>query len=158
MLERVSSSGNGLFASRPINKGEVIFTELPICCATLTGLPHCAHCGRSLAPRSSVGLGHEDADLWPDLPQIPCASGCGEIYCSIHCRESASSMYHCIICPGQPASENCKTTARANIEKLLETFLSIFDLIRLSLTVKNEDQIQHDHVLINEEINLNERI
>ena len=46
----------------------------------------------------------------------------------------------------------------SNIEKLLETFLSIFDLVRLSLTVKNEDQIQHDHVLINEEINLDERI
>ena len=46
----------------------------------------------------------------------------------------------------------------SNIEKLLETFLSIFDLVRLSLTVKNEDRIQHDHVLINEEINLDERI
>jgi len=40
----------------------------------------------------------------------------------------------------------------------LETFLSIFDLISLYLINKNEDQIQHDHILINEEINLNERI
>ena len=46
----------------------------------------------------------------------------------------------------------------SNIEKVLETFLSIFDLISLYLTNKNEDQIQHDHILINEEINLNERI
>ena len=46
----------------------------------------------------------------------------------------------------------------SNIEKLLETFLSIFDLISLYLINKNEDQIQHDHILINEEINLNERI
>ena len=46
----------------------------------------------------------------------------------------------------------------SNIEKVLETFLSIFDLIGLYLTNKNEDQIQHDHILINEEINLNERI
>ena len=46
----------------------------------------------------------------------------------------------------------------SNIEKVLETFLSIFDLISLYLINKNEDQIQHDHVLINEEINLNERI
>ena len=45
-----------------------------------------------------------------------------------------------------------------NIEKVLETFLSIFDLISLYLINKNEDQIQHDHILINEEINLNERI
>ena len=46
----------------------------------------------------------------------------------------------------------------SNIEKALETFLSIFDLISLYLINKNEDQIQDDHILINEEINLNERI
>ena len=46
----------------------------------------------------------------------------------------------------------------SNIEKVLETFLSIFDLISLYLINKNEDQIQHDHILINEEIDLNERI
>ena len=46
----------------------------------------------------------------------------------------------------------------SNTEKALQTFLSIFDLIKLSLTYKKDDQIQHDHNLINEEINLNERI
>ena len=46
----------------------------------------------------------------------------------------------------------------SNIEKALETFLSIFDLLILSFTFKNDDQIQHDHNLINEEINLDERI
>ena len=46
----------------------------------------------------------------------------------------------------------------SNIEKILETFLSIFDLISLYLINKNEDQIQHNHILINEEINLDERI
>tara|TARA_B110001452_G_scaffold15669_1_gene12742 strand:- start:16 stop:867 length:852 start_codon:yes stop_codon:yes gene_type:complete len=46
----------------------------------------------------------------------------------------------------------------SSVEKVLETFLSIFDLIKLSLTYKKNDQIQHDHNLINEEINLNERI
>ena len=46
----------------------------------------------------------------------------------------------------------------SNIEKAVETFLSIFDLISLYLINKNGDQIQHDHILINEEINLNERI
>jgi 15-cis-phytoene synthase len=46
----------------------------------------------------------------------------------------------------------------SNIEKALETFLSIFDLIKLSLTYKKDDEIQHDHNLINEEINLDERI
>ena len=46
----------------------------------------------------------------------------------------------------------------SSIEKILETFLSIFDLIKLSLTNKNNDEIEHDHLLINKEINLDERI
>ncbi len=46
----------------------------------------------------------------------------------------------------------------SNIEKIIQTFLSIFDLIKLSLIVKNDNNINHDHNLINEEINLNERI
>ena len=46
----------------------------------------------------------------------------------------------------------------SNAEKILETFLSIFDLIRLSFSHKLDDEIQHDHNLINQEINLNERI
>ena len=46
----------------------------------------------------------------------------------------------------------------SNIEKLLETFFSIFDLIELSFSNKRDDQVQHNHVLINEEINLDERI
>jgi phytoene synthase len=46
----------------------------------------------------------------------------------------------------------------SNAEKILETFLSIFDLIKLSFSYKKDDQILHDHSLINEEINLDERI
>jgi len=57
--------------------------------------------------------------------------------------------------------ENYKNSGKiyvTNIEKIFETFFAIFDLIKLSLTNIKEDQIQHDHSLINEEINLNERI
>ena len=46
----------------------------------------------------------------------------------------------------------------SNTEKVLETFLSILDLIKLTFSYKKDDQIQHNHSLINEEINLNERI
>jgi len=46
----------------------------------------------------------------------------------------------------------------SNLEKIFETFFAIFDLISLSFTRITEDQIQHNHFLINEEINLNERI
>ena len=57
--------------------------------------------------------------------------------------------------------ENYKKSGKiyvSNIEKIIETFLSIFDLIKLSLISKNDDNINHDHNLINEEINLDERI
>jgi phytoene synthase len=57
--------------------------------------------------------------------------------------------------------ENYKKSGKiyvTNIEKIIETMLSIFDLIKLSLIRKNDDNIEHDHDLINEEINLNERI
>jgi len=46
----------------------------------------------------------------------------------------------------------------SNKEKILETFLSIFDLIKLSFSFKKDDQILNDHDLINEEINLDERV
>ena len=46
----------------------------------------------------------------------------------------------------------------SNFEKVLETILSIYDLIILSLLNKNDDQIEHDHLLINKEINLDEKI
>ena len=46
----------------------------------------------------------------------------------------------------------------SNLEKVIETFLSVFDLIKLVLIDKNDDHIEHDHLLINEELNLDERI
>ncbi|MDC1027927.1 squalene/phytoene synthase family protein [Candidatus Pelagibacter sp.] len=46
----------------------------------------------------------------------------------------------------------------SNIEKIIETFLSVFDLIKLLLINKNDENIKHDHLLINEELNLDERL
>ena len=46
----------------------------------------------------------------------------------------------------------------SNIEKIIETFLSVFDLIKLLLINKNDQNIEHDHLLINEELNLDERL
>ena len=46
----------------------------------------------------------------------------------------------------------------SNAEKVMETFLSIIDLIKLSFVYKKDEQIRHDHNLINEEINLDERV
>ena len=46
----------------------------------------------------------------------------------------------------------------SNIEKIIETFLSVFDLIKLLLINKNDKNIEHDHLLINEELNIDERL
>ncbi|MDB3919783.1 squalene/phytoene synthase family protein [Candidatus Pelagibacter sp.] len=46
----------------------------------------------------------------------------------------------------------------SNIGKIIETFLSVFDLIKLLLINKNDENIEHDHLLINEELNLDERL
>ena len=57
--------------------------------------------------------------------------------------------------------ENYKKSGKIyvnNVEKIVETLLSIIDLLKLVLTNNNDDNIDHDHYLINEEINLNERI
>ena len=57
--------------------------------------------------------------------------------------------------------ENYKKSGKiyvSNLEKIIETFISIFDLIKLLLINKNDNYIQHDHFLISEELNLNERI
>jgi len=57
--------------------------------------------------------------------------------------------------------ENYKRSGKiyvSNIEKILETVYSIFDLIKLSLINKKDENIYHDHHLINEVLNLDERI
>ena len=57
--------------------------------------------------------------------------------------------------------ENYKVSGKifvSNLEKTIETLFAIFDLIKLFLVNKNDDHIEHDHFLINEELNLNERI
>jgi phytoene synthase len=57
--------------------------------------------------------------------------------------------------------ENYKKSGKiyvTNIEKIIETFCSVYDLIKLFLINKNYNDIQHDHSLIREEINLDERV
>ncbi|MDB2652781.1 squalene/phytoene synthase family protein [Candidatus Pelagibacter bacterium] len=57
--------------------------------------------------------------------------------------------------------ENYKKSGKiyvTNIEKIIETFCSVYDLIKLFLINKNDNDIEHNHSLIMEEINLDERI
>ncbi|MDC0949166.1 squalene/phytoene synthase family protein [Candidatus Pelagibacter sp.] len=57
--------------------------------------------------------------------------------------------------------ENYKKSGKiyvTNIEKIIETFCSVYDLIKLFLINKSDNDIEHNHSLIREEINLDERI
>ena len=57
--------------------------------------------------------------------------------------------------------ENYKKSGKiyvTNIEKIVETFCSVYDLIKLFLINKSDNDIEHNHSLIREEINLDERI
>jgi len=57
--------------------------------------------------------------------------------------------------------ENYKKSGKiyvTKIEKIIETLCSVYDLIRLFLINKNDNDIEHNHSLIREEINLDERI
>ena len=54
--------------------------------------------------------------------------------------------------------KECGKIYVSNFEKITQTLLSVLDLIKLFLIYKNDENIVHDHALLNEEINLNERI
>ena len=57
--------------------------------------------------------------------------------------------------------ENYKKSGKiyvTKIEKIIETLCSVYDLIKLFLINKNDNDIEHNHSLIGEEINLDERI
>ncbi|MDA8867074.1 squalene/phytoene synthase family protein [Candidatus Pelagibacter sp.] len=57
--------------------------------------------------------------------------------------------------------ENYKKSGKiyvTNIEKIIETFCSVYDLIKLFLINKNDNDVEHNHSLIREEINLDDRI
>ena len=57
--------------------------------------------------------------------------------------------------------ENYKKSGKiyvTKIEKIIETLCSVYDLIKLFLINKNDNDIEHNHSLIREEVNLDERI
>jgi len=57
--------------------------------------------------------------------------------------------------------ENYKKSGKIyliNLEKVVETILSVFDLINLTFASEDDNNIRDYHLLINEEININERI
>lgn len=97
VVRECGAKGNGLEATRAIAEGEVIFTECPRACATLSAVPHCAHCCCSMAP-PLPGLPADSLQHWPSAATVKCP-GCDESYCSEQCA-AAAAWYHRVLCDG----------------------------------------------------------
>ncbi len=84
---------------------------------------------------------HEEAAAFPAAvwaPLVPCAMGCGEIYCSAVCRDAHWARGHCLLCVG-PVPESEAATHPLVLYKVHamqsnEIFLLVADVVALILT------------------------
>ncbi len=95
-----------LIASRDIAKGELILCEEPLisfssaCVGQHPAVrDECAHCWKSLSYRRKK-YGAEGLIYCNKGGRATDSTngGCGELYCSMTCRDTAWSTYHCILC------------------------------------------------------------
>ena len=112
--------------------------------------------GSNIIGLSQTGTGKTAAFLLPIISNL--SNG----------RSKARMPRSLVLCPTRELAaqvmenfENYSTSGKiyvSNIYKIFQTFLSIYDFIKL-LLIKNQDHSRDkEHSLINEEINLNERI
>lgn len=119
-LRYTKELGKGLYATRFINAGELLFEDVPVvaspnlyaesCCSC------CSHCSRSLLSwqeffvknlnRLPTSAKEAAAKHWPKIELFECSKCQREKYCSEKCREMAWKEYHCWLCP----SSNPATT------------------------------------------------
>lgn len=103
--------GQGLFAGRNYNAGDVIFEEIPLVCCQFSwnaayGYKACDHCMRPLetAEENVRRLTGKEIQLpYPELgstdkTQHSSCSSCGAPYCSVKCRQLAFEQYHQLLC------------------------------------------------------------
>uniref|UniRef100_A0A4X2JMK9 Protein-lysine N-trimethyltransferase SMYD5 n=1 Tax=Vombatus ursinus TaxID=29139 RepID=A0A4X2JMK9_VOMUR len=109
-----SAKGKGLFATRPVQKGETIFVERPLVASqflwnALYRYRACDHCLRALetaeenaqrlSGRACGALPHpEQCSIRKDLHQL--CPHCQVAYCSAECRQAALEQYHRALCLG----------------------------------------------------------
>uniref|UniRef100_G3VS87 Protein-lysine N-trimethyltransferase SMYD5 n=1 Tax=Sarcophilus harrisii TaxID=9305 RepID=G3VS87_SARHA len=109
-----SAKGKGLFATRPVQKGETIFVERPLVASqflwnALYRYRACDHCLRALetaeenaqrlSGRTCGALPHpEQCSIRKELHQL--CPHCQVAYCSAECRQAALEQYHRALCLG----------------------------------------------------------
>jgi len=129
-----SQKGKGLFALRDFQPGEIIFQEKPFIAQQHIGnrwkVTCCTHCFRFLGspfPPQFYHLNHlislyqqfqieipteilsytsHFSETFPKPNLFPCTGGCGELYCSIECRDLSFQLYHNFLCVGPIKEED----------------------------------------------------
>jgi hypothetical protein len=139
-VEQTTSRGNGLFTTREFKRGDLIFHDTPIACQLKkfhNSLRVCNHCLRYVGSLSSqlqqMSLGlrlphtlrvHEP--FAPAAPaEVPCARGCGTLFCSTQCADAANRSYHQFLCFKSAAAE--KDPQVANLINHLSSIDQRFD-------------------------------
>ncbi|KAJ8262495.1 hypothetical protein GJAV_G00167100 [Gymnothorax javanicus] len=106
--------GKGLFARKPIQKGDTIFVERPLVCAqflwnALYKYRACDYCMRSLetAEENARRLSGNPSLILPHPEQCKVCPGqhqacpqCQVMYCSTECRQAALDQHHRTLCLG----------------------------------------------------------
>lgn len=121
-----AAHGNGIFATKDYEKGDVIFREKPTVSFQQSYNRQeawtCAHCGKFLGSLdeqlakhlgltrlrivSNIHLPASSKYQTTTTEAVQCIAGCGEMYCSEPCREHSFSQYHHLMCVGQVSSVN----------------------------------------------------
>eukprot|EP00962_Isochrysis_galbana_P041163 scaffold15028_cov100-Isochrysis_galbana.AAC.6 len=109
--------GYGLFSTRPLPEGTVLFREYPLVCMQEEGRARCVvceRCCRFLGPLEMQlrALLRTEQLPTPDgtIPRVddlrrlplpePCLGGCSLVFCSEACARAEYTQGHSLLCPG----------------------------------------------------------
>jgi hypothetical protein len=108
--------GDGVVCHHPFVSGDVLFAERPLCCMqTLSNKQDvlvCSQCLQFIGPLDlhlkvlarEVSRQSLDDFICRGVV-VPCTQGCGEFYCSEHCRDGHWSSHHELLCTGRITEE-----------------------------------------------------
>jgi len=105
-IRQTADSGKGLFATRRIASGEVIFTESSSYCIQMLKTPEystvaaCDTCLRSLAtPEDVCSDGLPSPEVWPQFDRTHCSQCDGAVvYCCKWCKDKGFETHHRLLC------------------------------------------------------------
>ena len=144
--------GDGVKALKKINKNDVIFNEIPMCC--LQSIPNrqdaicCSYCHqfigsidmqlkilkKEITRKEVIDYMNQSKNSIDILSHLilPCQSNCGTLYCSENCRDSHLTKSHKYLCTGnindEDADSNCLVQFILHAIETNEIFLLVADV------------------------------